>query len=77
MTRYSRHARRRMRQRDVSEAEVEAVLASPSERHRDAAGHDVLIGWPGGRRIRVVAAHDAAPSFIITVAARPRARRRR
>lgn len=71
MTSYSRHARNRMRRWRITEAEVEAVLAGPDERRVDIAGHLVLIGWPGGRRIKVVVQEGTSP-LIITVAARRR-----
>lgn len=69
--RYSRHARNRMRLWQISEEEVEAVVATPGERRRDADGHLVLVGWPGDRRIKVVA-QEGPPLLIITVAARRR-----
>jgi uncharacterized protein DUF4258 len=65
---YTRHARRRMAQRRISEAEVEAVLASYHTSRHDRKGNEVLIGRIGGRRIKVVLDRRVTPSEIITVA---------
>lgn len=64
---YTRHARRRMSERGIGEAEVEAALALPVAIHRDRDGNAVSIGHLGGRRIRVVLAADSSPARVITV----------
>ena len=65
---YSVHARERMRERRISEAEVEDVLTNHHTRYPDREGNAVLIGHPGGRRIKVVVRKDSDPPFIITTA---------
>jgi Domain of unknown function (DUF4258) len=65
---YTKHARLRMMQRNISEAEVEAVLSNPSYSYTDKAGNPVHVGYPAGRRIKVVVAKGSNPQKIITVA---------
>ena len=65
---YSVHARKRMRERRISEAEVENVLANHHTRYPDREGNAVLIGHPSGRRIKVVVRKDSDPPFVITTA---------
>jgi len=59
----------RMRQRRISEAEVEAVLA---DHHTDypgnVSGRRVLIGHPNGRYIKVVIVEGTSPIEVVTVA---------
>jgi hypothetical protein len=57
-----------MVQRQISETEVEEVLAQPAISYRDPAGKPTYIGYPGGRRIKVVVAPNTSPPFVITVA---------
>ncbi|MBI3796350.1 MAG: DUF4258 domain-containing protein [Deltaproteobacteria bacterium] len=65
---YTQHAHLRMTQRNISEAEVEAVLSNPSYSYTDKAGNPVHVGYPAGRRIKVVVAKDSNPPKIITTA---------
>jgi hypothetical protein len=65
---YTKHARLRIAQRNISEAEVEAVLRNPSYSYTDKAGNPVHVGYPAGRRIKVVVAKGSNPQKIITVA---------
>jgi hypothetical protein len=65
---YTRHARDRMRERGISEGEVAAVVTSPSVSYTDQAGNPIHIGYPGGRRIKVVLARGIVPVRIITAA---------
>lgn len=67
---YSRHARRRLRQRHITEAEVEAVLASHDTDRPDVLpGRRLLTGNVGGRRITVVVVEATAadPLVVVTV----------
>ncbi len=57
-----------MKQRKISEAEVEVVLAGYHTRYTDRTGNYILIGHPAGRRIKVVVVRDSNPPRIITVA---------
>ena len=65
---YSTHARIRMRQRSVSEYEVEFVLRHHHTEYPDRDGNRVLLGDPGGRRIKVVVAKGSDPPYVITTA---------
>lgn len=65
---YTAHARDRMRQRQISEGEVETVLADHHTSYPDREGNLIMIGHPGGRRVKVVIAKDSNPPRIITVA---------
>ena len=51
---YLPHARRRMRQRGVSEAEVEACLQDYDISYQDKKGNPVYIANISGRRIKVI-----------------------
>lgn len=57
-----------MRQQRISEQEVEDVLAHHYTRYTDRQGNPILIGSPGGRRIKVVVGAHSDPPSIITVA---------
>jgi hypothetical protein len=56
-----------MRQRRISEEEVEAVLADYHTEYPDRQGNRIVIGRPGDRRVKVVVAKDSDPPRIITV----------
>jgi hypothetical protein len=62
------HARQRMALRRITANEIEDVLENFHTRYQDKKGNDILIGHPGGRRIKVVVAKGSVPPFIITVA---------
>jgi hypothetical protein len=64
---YGRHARRQMREREISTAEVEAVVRTPErvEQGRDAIRK--YLGRAGERYLAVVLAHDVEPPFVVTV----------
>jgi hypothetical protein len=57
-----------MVQRRITEFEVENTLTEPSISYRDPDGKPTFIGYPDGRRIKVVVAPHTNPPFIITVA---------
>lgn len=65
--RYTSHARRRLRERAVAEAEIEAVLSSPDIRYTDLNGNPVFVKTTGTRRIGVVVAVGTEPPRVITV----------
>jgi Domain of unknown function (DUF4258) len=51
MREYSDHARKRMRGRKISEAEVEAALRRPRDRGPGDKGRTVVYGYAPGQRI--------------------------
>ncbi len=64
---YKRHARERMRQRGVSEAEIEYCLNHHQISYTDKKGNPIYVAeTPSGRRIKVVVSKDE-PNTIITV----------
>ena len=69
--RISRHAWGRMRLRDISEAEVDAVMNAPgqivSEDDGKSAYQSLLMS--GGRSIllRAIVADDVSPAVVVTV----------
>jgi membrane-associated phospholipid phosphatase len=65
---YSEHARSRMSERRISEREVRAVLKSAAKVWRDRTGKPVYLGYPNGRRIKVVIDPASNPPHIVTVA---------
>jgi len=65
---YDPHARLRMRERRVTELEVEQVLENWHTRYTDRRGNPILIGHPWGRRVKVVVRKDSDPPYVITVA---------
>ena len=70
MLEYSRHARERMRERGISEQEVEFCLDNYSISYKDKKGNSIYIAYlVSGKRVKVVAkAGSANPVIIITVA---------
>ena len=66
---YSDHARRRMRQRAISEQDIESVVADPDIEHTDENGNPCYVGYPGGRRLRVVIARGSNPRVVKTAIA--------
>ncbi len=65
---YTRHARRQMRTRGISEVEVEAVLGSGAAPRFDAKGNAIYRAAVGLRRIKVVIDERTDPRAIITAA---------
>jgi hypothetical protein len=65
---YTRHARERMAERNITEQEVEATLEDHHTEYPDRAGNRVYIGHPDGRRIKIVVKKDSSPPLIITAA---------
>ena len=70
MLSYSRHARRRMRERRISKGEVRFCLENYSISYTDKKGNPNYIAYTqGNRRIKVVVQKDSAnPIRVITVA---------
>jgi Domain of unknown function (DUF4258) len=63
---YSYHARLRMRQRNISEAEIEETLVHDHTRYTDRKGNPIYINPVKGRRIKVVVALGSDPPHVIT-----------
>lgn len=63
---YSTHARKRMRQRRISETEVEGCLQNQEILYLDKKGNPKYTSYIGGRCIKVVVAKDN-PKYVITV----------
>lgn len=63
---YSPHSRKRMRQRRVSEAEVEACLENHEILYKDKKGNPKYSKHIGERYIKVVVDKDD-PNLVITV----------
>jgi Domain of unknown function (DUF4258) len=65
---YSRHARDRMRERNITEHEVEAVLADHDiDLPGNLPGRRAYIGAVAGRRLKVVTVEGTSPTLIVTV----------
>lgn len=64
--RLSRHATQRATERDISVAQIEAVLDDPDVTFSDRRGNPCYTREVCGRRIRVVAS-ASDPEFVITV----------
>jgi hypothetical protein len=64
---YTRHARERMRQRGISESEVEHAVRQADIEYADASGNPIYVAHIRGRRIKVVIAKDSTdPRIVIT-----------
>ncbi|MCL4499368.1 MAG: DUF4258 domain-containing protein [Chloroflexi bacterium] len=65
---YTKHARKRMIERSISESDVEAVLEKPHMTYGDGKGNRNFVRTVKGRRIRVVVKGDPPgdPPIIIT-----------
>ena len=66
MLKYLPHARERMKERNISRAEVESCLTNHDISYTDRKGNPIYCANVGGRRIKVVVQLDN-PSVVITV----------
>lgn len=57
-----------MRERKISEAEVEAVLANPEITRPGRDGRMIHTGHPNGRYIKVVIDETKTPHEVVTAA---------
>ncbi len=66
---FTDHARTRMAQRNVSEAEVEYVLQNFAmhRRSQDHPGCFIHMGWPQGRKVTVEVEEGTNPLVVVTV----------
>ena len=63
---YSLHARKRMKQRRISEEEVKSCLQSHEILYTDKKGNPKYTAVIGGRCIKVIVSKDN-PNYVITV----------
>jgi hypothetical protein len=73
---YTRHARQRMRQRKVSEEQVEETLAEPDEIEAGDNGGNMAIRRYGGREVRVVYSELEEDTYLIYTVIKPRIQKR-
>jgi hypothetical protein len=65
---YTQHARLRMAEERLSEADVEAIIAHPyATRHSRTTGDTMYFGRVGGRNVVVITARGSVPQRVITV----------
>jgi len=64
---YTHHAWLRMRQRSISEDEVEAVVGNADTRYTDPDGNPCYVRTISGRRLKVVIEPGSDPLVVITV----------
>lgn len=69
---YTRHARQRMRQRNVTEMQVTETLEMPDEIKSGDAGEEIAIKRYGNRELRVVYEEVAANTFVIYTVIKPK-----
>jgi hypothetical protein len=70
---YTRHARQRMKQRKVTEAQVEETLRDPDDIKLGDNGGDVAIRRYGGREVHVVYGEPEEDTFVIYTVIKPKA----
>jgi hypothetical protein len=62
-----KHPHLRMKQRNISEDEVEDTLAHYHTHYTDRKGNPIYIAHVKGRRIKVVVSAGSNPPHVITV----------
>lgn len=73
---YTRHARQRMRQRKVTEEQVEETLAEPDEIEPGDNGGDIAIRRYGAREVRIVFDEPEEDTYLIYTVIKPRIQKR-
>jgi hypothetical protein len=63
---FTRHAKNKLREGKLTQADAEFVVRSPSRKERDTRGNWRYLGQVEGKWIRVVVADDD-PDVVITV----------
>jgi hypothetical protein len=71
---YTRHARQRMKQRNVTEEQVEETLAMPDEVEPGDNGGDIAIRRYGAREVRVVFVEPEDDNYVVYTVIKPRIR---
>jgi hypothetical protein len=69
---YTRHARQRMKQRKVTEAQVEETLSEPDEIESGDNGGDMAIRRYGGREVRVVYGEPEEDTYVVYTVIKPK-----
>jgi hypothetical protein len=65
---YTLHARVRMAEYNVSEADIEHVLAHPAHVARSSHSHNlVYVGRAGGQQISVIVVPGSYPPRVVTL----------
>lgn len=67
---YDRHAKRRMKERKVTEREVEFVLENPDYTEQSVKGRFNAFRWIEGRHLRVTYKEESDFILVITVVIR-------
>ena len=73
---YTRHARLRMKQRNVTEKEVEDTLAAPDEIEAGDNGGDIAIRRYGSREVRIVFGEPEDDTYVVYTVIKPRVKKR-
>lgn len=70
--RYDRHARRRMKDREVTEEEVEITIKKPEDVEPSVKGRKNAYKFIGGRFLRITFKEELNHILVITVTIRKR-----
>lgn len=68
--RYDRHARRRMKERGVTEGEADTVIKEPDYVEQSVKGRTNAYKFIGGRFLRVTFKEESENILVVTVAIR-------
>lgn len=68
--RYDRHAKRRMKERDVSEEEAETAINNPDYQEPSIKGRMNSYRFTGSRHLRITYREEADYILVITVTIR-------
>lgn len=71
---FTRHARQRMKQRRVTEKQVEETLTDPDKIEPGDNGGDIAIRRYGGRDVRVVYSEPSEDKYVVYTVIKPRVR---
>jgi hypothetical protein len=57
-----------MANRGIRREEVDDVVKNHHTHYHDRNGNDIYVGYPRGRRVKVVVARESDPPLVITAA---------
>ncbi len=63
----SNHARRRLRERDLGESDIEALIRRSRQPERDPSGNNVYRGIIDGMIVTAIIRKASQPPYVITV----------
>jgi len=63
----SNHARRRLRERDLGESDIEALIRRSRNPERDPSGNNVYRGIIDGMIVTAIIRKASQPPYVITV----------